>query len=108
MNTRGAVMDNATIAKKLSEYANQLETTQSGLYRVRAYRRAVETILRLDEPLHNVLDRDGRNGLRSLPGIGDHLAFTLEELLRTGEFRTWREAHEETEAEPEPCPDEPT
>ena len=30
----------------------------------------------------------GRAGLLALPGIGDSLAFTIEWLVRTGEFRT--------------------
>jgi DNA polymerase/3'-5' exonuclease PolX len=89
------VVDNATIVKKLSDYANELDAMRSQLYRVRAYRQAAETIRRLEQPLSDILDREGRRGLRALPGIGDHIAFTLEELLRTGEFRTWRDAHPE-------------
>jgi hypothetical protein len=81
-------MDNATIAQKLVEYANFLEAEEGNVYRVRAYRRAADTVRSLDRPLREVLDSEGRTGLEGLPGIGTHLSYTLETLLQTGEFRT--------------------
>jgi hypothetical protein len=83
-------MDNASIAKKLSDYATYLEAEEGNVYRVRAYRRAAETVRNLDRSLQEVLDTEGRTGLEALPGIGSHLSYTLETLLRTGEFRTLR------------------
>jgi hypothetical protein len=35
-----------------------------------------------------ILDDEGRQGLEALPAIGRHLAYTIEKLVRTGEFRT--------------------
>ncbi len=81
-------MDNRTIARKLLEYASALEAQEMNVYRVRAYRKAAETVLQLDRPLADVVKDEGRAGLEALPGIGAHLSFTLEGLLRTGEFRT--------------------
>ena len=81
-------MDNRTIAQRLIDYANYLEGIESNLYRVRAYRRAAETLLSLDRPVTDLLAAEGRAGLEALPGIGPHLSFTLEGLVRTGEFRT--------------------
>ena len=81
-------MDNLTIARRLREYANYLESQEMNVYRVRAYRRAAETVLGLDRPLVEVVETEGRAGLEALPGIGPHLSFTLEGLVRTGEFRT--------------------
>jgi hypothetical protein len=81
-------MDNNTIGKRLREYANYLESQEFNVFRVRAYRRAADTIQGLDRPLTEILAREGRSGLESLPGIGAHLSFTLEGMLRDGTFRT--------------------
>ena len=81
-------MDNRTVAQKLTRHAHELESEHSNLYRVKAYRRAAETSLGLDEPVETIVTRAGRKGLRSLPGIGAHLSLAIEDLVRTGEFRT--------------------
>jgi DNA polymerase (family 10) len=81
-------MDNATIARKLNDYATYLEGEDSNLYRVRAYRRAAATVLALPRSLAEVVNEKGRAGLEELPGIGSSLAYTIEALIRTGEFRT--------------------
>ncbi len=81
-------MDNRTIAEKLQAYADFLESKEANLYRVRAYRKAAETVLGLDRPVKDLLAAEGRAGLEALPGIGSHLSYTLEEIVRTGEFRT--------------------
>jgi DNA polymerase (family 10) len=81
-------MNNATIAQKLTEYAAYLEAREASVYRVRAYRQAAQTVLGLERPLTEILAAEGRGGLEALPGIGSHLAYTLEGLVRTGEFRT--------------------
>jgi hypothetical protein len=83
-------MDNATIARKLNDYANYLEGEESNVYRVRAYRRAAETVLTLARPVEAIVAEKGRAGLEALPGIGTSLAYTIEGLVRTGEFRTLR------------------
>jgi hypothetical protein len=83
-------MDNQTIARKLNDYANYLDGDESNVYRVRAYRRAAETVLSLTRPVEEIVAEQGRAGLDSLPGIGTSLAYTIEGLVRTGEFRTLR------------------
>jgi DNA polymerase (family 10) len=83
-------MDNATIARKLNDYAAYLEGEDSNVYRVRAYRRAAATVLAQPRPLAEVVNEKGRGGLEELPGIGSNLAYTIEGLVRTGEFRTLR------------------
>ncbi|HZU35760.1 MAG TPA: helix-hairpin-helix domain-containing protein [Gemmataceae bacterium] len=87
-------MDNQTIARWLTDYAHYLETRPESLYRIRAYRRAAQTMLGLSRPVSAILSAEGRAGLARLPGIGSHLAFTIDELVRTGEFRTWEERHQ--------------
>jgi hypothetical protein len=81
-------MDNRTIAQRLVEYANYLEAQEMNVYRVRAYRKAAETVLRLERPVEEIVKQEGRAGLEALPGIGSHLSFTLQGLVQTGEFRT--------------------
>src|SRR5437773_8626035 len=84
---RSIAMDNHQIAQQLITYAEYLEAREANLYRVRAYRRAAETVLALDRPLADLVAGEGRAGLEELPGIGSHLSYTLEEMVRTGEFR---------------------
>lgn len=81
-------MDNQTVARRLTEYAGSIDTPQGNLYRPRAYRRAAETVLRLDRPIASIVADRGRRGLEELPGIGRHLSYTIDRLVRTGEFRT--------------------
>jgi DNA polymerase (family 10) len=83
-------MDNRTIAGRLTAQAHKLETERSNLFRVKAYRRAAQTILGLDRPVETIVADQGRKGLQRLPGIGSHLAHTIENLVRTGEFRSLR------------------
>lgn len=83
-------MDNTTIARKLNDYATYLEGEDTNVYRVRAYRRAAATVLAQERSLAEVVNEKGRGGLEELPGIGSSLAYTIEGLVRTGEFRTLR------------------
>jgi hypothetical protein len=85
-------MDNQTIAQRLTEYASFLEADEDNLFRARAYRRAAGTILALGEPVADLLKREGRDGLEELPGIGAHLSFAIDSLVRTAELRTVRGA----------------
>jgi DNA polymerase/3'-5' exonuclease PolX len=81
-------MDNQTIARRLRSYANELARKRSSLYRVRAYRRAAAIVQSQERPVADIVNQKGRAGLRALPGIGASLAFTIESLVCTGEFRT--------------------
>lgn len=81
-------MDNRDIARRLLDYANYLEGRETNVYRVRAYRKAADTVLRLERPVEEIVLQQGRDGLEALPGIGSHLSFTLESLVRTGDFCT--------------------
>src|SRR5258708_12390319 len=81
-------MDNTTSARKLLDYALSLEEHGHSLYRVRAYRRAAGVIQMLPVALGDLVEQGGREALESLPGVGAHLAFTLEKLVRDAELRT--------------------
>jgi hypothetical protein len=84
----GVPMDNYSIAKRLLDHAALLECRDANIFRVRAYRQAAGTILSLDQPVTDLIAREGRQGLESLPGIGSHLSYAIESLVRTGELRT--------------------
>jgi hypothetical protein len=81
-------MDNHTIAERLLEFAAYLEGIDANLYRVRAYRQAASTVLALDQPVKDLVAERGRQRLEELPGIGSHLSYTIDSLVRTGELRT--------------------
>lgn len=77
-------LDNEDAAKRLEQAARALEEQDANVYRVRAYRTAANTVRGLDRSLNDILQEGGRDALRELPGIGDRLASTLEQLVITG------------------------
>ena len=81
-------MDNILIAQRLIGMAHELAAERSNLYRIRAYRRAAETVLNLERPVEDILAEAGPDGLRELPGIGSSLAEKIETLVHTGTFAT--------------------
>lgn len=81
-------MDNRAIARRLREYARYLEQQQDNLFRVKAYRRAAAIVESLRRPVCELIAEGGRARLEAMPGLGDHLAYTIETLMRTGEFHT--------------------
>src|SRR5438105_15779162 len=82
--TRSVPMDNLTIAQRLIGKAHELEGERSNLYRIRAYRRAAETVLNLRRPVEEIVAEAGRRGLRDLPGIGASLSEKVVCLVETG------------------------
>ena len=84
-------MDNRTVARQLLNLAHSLEENHASIYRARAYRRAAETILGLDEPIEEIVSHSGRQALKKLPGIGVRLSAKIETLVRTGEIANLKE-----------------
>ncbi len=74
-------MTNEDIAQELADIANLIEIAGGNAFRVRSYRRAVETIADLAEDVSELL-AEGR--LTDLPGIGKGIAATIEQFLATG------------------------
>jgi DNA polymerase (family X) len=87
-------MDNVIIAQRLIGMAHDLAGQRSNLYRVRAYRRAAETVLNLERPVADILEESGQDGLRDLPGIGSSLAEKIDNLVHAGAFATLKESEE--------------
>jgi DNA polymerase (family 10) len=77
-------MLNREIAQRLEEVAALLEEQGANRYRVDAYRRAALTIRRLTQPVSEIFEREGLEGLRRLPGVGDRLSTALRSLILTG------------------------
>jgi DNA polymerase (family X) len=77
-------LGNEDAAKRLEEAARALEEQDANLYRVRAYRTAANTVRGQSRPVSELLKEGGRGALLELPGIGDRLASTLEQLVITG------------------------
>ena len=81
-------MNNTTIARRLLDHAAALETNGQNLFRVRSSRRAAAVEQMLPRSVSELLAEGGRQALEAEPGIGEHLSYTLEGLVRTGELKT--------------------
>ena len=75
---------NAEIAHRLEEMAWLLEEQGANVYRIQAYRRAAETLRRLQRSVADLVEAEGINGLLHLSGIGESLARAIRELVLTG------------------------
>src|SRR5207249_1426722 len=90
-------MNNDTLAKRLLEFAAVLASNGENLYRVRAYRKAAAAVQLHPRLLSELLAEGGREALRQVPGLGEHLTYTLEGLIRTGQFWTMGADAEQTD-----------
>lgn len=77
-------MENIQIARRLEEVASILEDQRANPFRVRAYRKAAETVRRLPIPLAQLWREGGDAALRELPGVGERLVVSLRTLITTG------------------------
>ena len=77
-------MDNQQLRTIFHDIANLLEIQGQDPFRVRAYRRAAETIGYLSESARKIARR---GALQDLPGIGKALEREIQELLETGQLR---------------------
>jgi len=87
-------MNNEEIARQLINHAHYLEGRGENLYRIRAYRKAAETMLGLPKNIVELYREEGSPGLRKLPGIGSHLSYTIENLICSGRFQTLDEVED--------------
>ena len=77
---------NQHIATIFRSMAERLATQRANPYRVRAYRKAADTIEALEEDIAEVA---ARQTLEDLEGIGKDLAEKIEEFLKTGTIQTY-------------------
>src|SRR5262245_27009458 len=81
-------MNNITVAERLLNHAAALERKGCNLYRIRVFRKAAALVRMLSIELEELVREGGRPALEALPGIGSHLAITLEGLIKEGRLRT--------------------
>jgi len=75
---------NRDVAQRLEEVARLLAEQDANPYRVRAYRRAAATLRRHPQPIDQLLEARGLEGLEELPGIGETLARAIREIVIHG------------------------
>lgn len=90
---------NLRAARRLDEVAEILEAQGANPYRVRAYRRAAETLRHLHGSVAQVLRKQGEPGLRQFPGVGESLARSIATLLMTGSLPMLNRLRGETDSE---------
>jgi hypothetical protein len=77
---------NQQIADKLREAATLLAQQGANPFRVQAYRRAADTLVRLPIEVRELFEQKGLEGLLALPAIGHSIAGAIAEILRTGRW----------------------
>ena len=77
---------NRQVATIFRSIAEQLATQRANPYRVRAYRKAADTIEALVE---DITDVASRQALEDIDGIGRDLADKIEEFLKTGTIQAY-------------------
>lgn len=76
-------MRNREIAELLYETADIMEFQQIE-WKPRAYRRAAQNIENFGEDIEKVYEREGKEGLTGIPGVGESIADHIAEYLETG------------------------
>ena len=77
---------NQQIAMKLAQAADLLEQQGANPFRISAYRRASETVSRLEQDIGELAETAGSAGLIALPNIGKGIASAIQELVTTGRW----------------------
>jgi putative hydrolase len=77
-------LENVEIARRLEEVASLIHAQKGSPYRVRAYRRGAQTLRDLSRSAAAILEQEGVEGLLALPGIGETIARSIRDLLKTG------------------------
>lgn len=84
----GEASANLAIAGRFREAATLLGAQGANAFRVAAYRRAADTVAALDQPVAEIAEREGLDGLDRLHGVGPALAAAIMEMVTTGRWRT--------------------
>jgi DNA polymerase (family 10) len=77
---------NQQVAAIFRSIAERLAAQRANPYRIRAYRKAADTIETLEEDLADIASRQA---LEDIDGIGRDLADKIEEFLRTGTIQAY-------------------
>jgi DNA polymerase (family X) len=79
---------NNEIAAHLKEIARLLDEQGANQFRVRAYRRAAETLKNLKRPVDRLIKAGGLEAIQELPGIGVGLARSIRQFVVSGRLPT--------------------
>ncbi|MBH0198618.1 MAG: histidinol-phosphatase [Nitrospira sp.] len=79
---------NQQVAELFRSMADLLATQRANPYRVRAYRRAADSLLAMEDDVATVAER---GGLEDIQGVGKDLAQKILEFLETGTIRAYEE-----------------
>ena len=79
-----SLVENRAIADMLDEIATLLAHQGASEFRVRAYQAAGDMLRKMSVPVRDVLDREGMDGLVSLPTIGQSIGHVVEQYLHDG------------------------
>lgn len=88
---------NSDIAKILNQTADLLEIKGDNPFRIRAYRNAARTIESLSQSAAELISEDG--DLSKYSGIGKDLAGKIREIVKTGDFKLFKDLKKETPVE---------
>ncbi len=80
------VSANQPIAEQLREFAGLLQAQGANPFRVSAYRKAADAVQRSEQSVREMFERDGRDGLQRLSGVGPGIAGAIAEMLITGRW----------------------
>jgi len=88
-------MRNKRIAKILYEIEEMLEIN-SIPFKPKAYRKAAHSVENLKEDISSIYKKGGIRALREIPGIGESIAKKIEEYLKKGKIKYYKELKEKT------------
>lgn len=77
---------NLEVAARLEEVAHLLHEQDANPFRVEAYRRAAQTVRALPEPVSQLFQREGLEGLDRLPTVGPAIARAVRDMVLTGVY----------------------
>lgn len=89
-------MNNQTIARRFHDLAALMEIRGDDPFRLRSYRNASEAIEVWPTPLQEIAEKEGMEGLQTIPGVGKAIAGKVIELLQRGSFDAWDRLTAET------------
>lgn len=81
-------MTNYEIAQRFTRIGDILEIQGENPFKVKAYRKAAETIVDLTEPLGDI---DARGGLSEIPGFGEAIVAKTRDFLTTGTTKLYEQ-----------------
>ena len=85
-------MKNINLAEIFYNIADILEIKNDNFFKIRAYRKAAQTMEELAEDIEDIASR---NELQNIPGIGKDLSEKINEYISTGKIRHYEELKKE-------------